>query len=112
MLLKENSKFKDKAQISYDILTYLTEHPEAQDTFDGIVEWWLPEQIIKQMRNRSKPLVQEAVDSLVKRKLIIVNKGADSHTHYRINRRNSKKIHEILGQLSNEIKENINAESI
>jgi hypothetical protein len=32
----------NKAQISNEILAYLVEYPQAQDTLEGIVEWWSP----------------------------------------------------------------------
>ena len=32
--------------LAYEILKYLVRHPQAQDTVEGIVEWWLMEQRI------------------------------------------------------------------
>lgn len=71
----------NKVQIGYQILAYLVEHPEAQDTVEGIVEWWLLERQIKFQTAR----VQEALFELVAKGLVIEQKGSNSQTHYRIN---------------------------
>ncbi len=36
-----NSELNDRYQISHEILAYLTDHPEAQDTIEGIMKWTL-----------------------------------------------------------------------
>jgi hypothetical protein len=110
--LKDDLNFPDKSYIAKEILGYLLEHPKARDTLDGIIQWWLPDQIIKQMDKRSKPVIQETVDSLVNKEWIVKHTGQDSEVHYRINRNKSREIHEILGQGPNEIEENISAESM
>jgi hypothetical protein len=70
----------DKSQIAGDVLDYLAAHPAAQDTLEGIVEWWLEEQhIIRQTSG-----VKEALDDLVARGLIIERHGQDARTFYRI----------------------------
>ena len=43
------------------ILCYLWAHPQAADTVDGIVEWWLPRRYHAEAVER----VQEALDELV-----------------------------------------------
>jgi hypothetical protein len=35
------------SEIAREILGYLTDHPLAQDTVEGIIEWWLLERRIK-----------------------------------------------------------------
>jgi hypothetical protein len=82
----------DDRQIARDILRYLSAHKAAQDTFDGIVEWWLLEQKIK----RETRHVQKVLDELVARKLISSRTTRDSRTHYRINRRKVKEISTVL----------------
>jgi hypothetical protein len=85
---------KNTPQIGYQILTYLAEHPEAQDTLEGIVEWWLLERQIKFQTAR----VKEALSELVVKGLILEKKGPDSQTHYRINQARHKKIQELLNR--------------
>ena len=44
-----------------DILRYLSEHPDAKDTRDGILQWW-----ISQGTNEPEAdVVQQALDALV-----------------------------------------------
>ncbi len=91
---KPDESSTGKSQIVYDILGYLVENPEVQDTLEGIVEWWLLEQQIK----RQTAKVKEALAELVSKGLILERKGKDSRTHYRINRRKYKEIQALLKQ--------------
>jgi|SRR6185436_2175961 DNA-binding MarR family transcriptional regulator len=71
---------KEQRDICHYILAYLSDNPDAGDTFEGIVEWWLLTQSIKfEMRT-----VSEAVASLVAEGLIVEQKGFDSRSVYRI----------------------------
>ena len=81
-----------KSEIARDILAYLAEHPAAQDTLEGIAEWWLMEQRIK----TQVALVKETMADLVRRKLVLERQGKDSRIHYRINRREIKEIRQFL----------------
>jgi hypothetical protein len=73
-------------------LSYLSEHAGAQDTFEGIVEWWLLEQRIR-LRTAE---VREVLDDLTAGKLIVGSAGPDSRTRYHINRRKVKAIRAML----------------
>ena len=77
-----------KKQLAEEILQYLIEHPNAQDTLKGIVTWWLLERRIKQQT----AMVKEVLDKLVADGLIIAQQGSDSQTHYKINLRRRRKI--------------------
>lgn len=81
-----------KAQIVNEILAYLSEHPDAQDTLEGIVRWWLLEQEIK----RETDKVKEALNELVNRGLVIERKGSNTQVRYLINRDKLKEIQELL----------------
>lgn len=74
--------------LSDDVLAYLAEHPGAQDTLEGIVEWWLMEQRIVNQTAK----VREALAELVDGRLILQHQGKDSRTHYRINPQKTKEI--------------------
>lgn len=76
----------------YEILGYLAENPDAGDTMEGIVEWWLLEQKIKRETDR----VEEALAELVAKGLVLKRKGENSRTHYRINQSKYKEIQELL----------------
>lgn len=54
------------APLSDEILGYLRAHPQAADTVDGIVEWWLPRQRYDEAVHR----VQQVLDELVARGLV------------------------------------------
>jgi hypothetical protein len=82
----------NKSQTGYQILTYLVEHPETQDTLEAIVEWWLLERAIKFQTAR----VKEALSELVDKGLIIEKKGSNSHIHYRLNQSKYEDIQELF----------------
>ena len=84
----------DKLQIGNKILAYLIKNPQAQDTLEGIVEWWLLEREIKFETAR----VKEALSDLVARGLILEKKGSNSQIHYRINQSKFKEIQELFKQ--------------
>ncbi len=72
----------EKEEIVREILSYLSEHPDAQDTLEGIIQWWLLERKIKYQ----KGLVQEALAELVAKGSVDKHKGMDSRSYYQINR--------------------------
>ena len=82
--------------MTYEILAYLVDHPEAQDTVEGIVEWWLLEQQIK----RQAANIKKTLTELVARGFILELKGEDSRTYYRINRQKLQEIRALLTQRS------------
>jgi hypothetical protein len=85
---------KEQREVCYYILAYLSDNPDAGDTFDGIVEWWLLDQRIKfETRN-----VSEAVSRLVSEGLIVEQEQADSRVVYRVNRTREKAIRTILSK--------------
>ena len=81
-----------KGQIAHEILAYLAEHPEAQDTLDGIVRWWLLEQKIKYQTN----LVRDVLAELVSKGLLVEYTTRDSLIHYRTNDARREEISRLL----------------
>lgn len=63
------------------ILDYLKHNPSAEDTLEGIAQWWLLEQQIRIERAR----VKAALKRLVDRKLLSVRRGVDGRIRYRLN---------------------------
>ncbi len=59
----------------------MVEHPGAQDTLEGIAQWWLLEQDLR----FKIEYVSEAVAELVARELLLERRMPDSRIHYRIN---------------------------
>lgn len=78
--------------VAKDMLTYLLAHSEAEDTIEGIIDWWLLEETIKHRKKE----VQAALDELVAQALITTRKSEDSRIRYRINNRKMKEIRELL----------------
>lgn len=81
-------------ETSYEILAYLAENPDARDTLEGVVEWWVFEQKIRSRTSQ----VEQALADLVSRGLVIERKGRDTRPHYRVNRRKLREISSILKQ--------------
>ena len=82
----------EESLIAQDILSYLLEHTAAEDTIEGIVQWWLLEEKIKRRMNE----VQKVLDELAREGLIIANKSKDSKIRYRINKLRENKIRAML----------------
>ena len=81
-----------KNDIAHEILSYLVDHPDAQDTLDGIIEWWLMEQKIK-----CKPeMLKEILSELVNKGLLLEQGNGSSRVTYRINRHRFKEIQAML----------------
>jgi len=83
-------------RVAHEILAYLVEHPDAQDTLEGIVQWWLLEQRIK----RQTAKVKEALAELVAKGLVLERKGKNARIYYRINRRKYGEIRALLKERS------------
>jgi hypothetical protein len=64
------------------ILAYLIEHPRAQDTLEGITEWWLLEQRIRY----AVAEVDGVLHDLVANDLLVARQGADGRIYYALNR--------------------------
>jgi len=79
-------------QTTREILAYLAKNPAAQDTLEGITEWWLLEQEIE---NRALQ-VESVLADLVARGLVLERKGRDARSHYRVNRRKLREISSIV----------------
>jgi hypothetical protein len=62
-----NLRTGNLADVARDILAYLVEHSRAQDTLEGIVQWWVLEQSIK----RGTAEVQTALAELVAQGLVL-----------------------------------------
>src|SRR5580704_7808698 len=68
-------------KLARDILRYLREHPEAQDTFEGIMVWWVSDRAIK----RWLPHVRRSIAALVARGYLEKRTAADGRVFYRPN---------------------------
>jgi hypothetical protein len=90
--LNPGEQSTEESEIAYHILAYLHANPDAQDTLEGIVEWWLLEQKIR----RQTESVKRALADLTERGLIVSKLGTDSRVHYSIERRKQEEIESLL----------------
>ena len=70
----------DRSLIARAILDYLSKHPDARDTLEGIARGWMPEQ----KGDQHRVLVQEVLSDLVTQGLIEKIQGDDRKTLYRV----------------------------
>jgi DNA-binding PadR family transcriptional regulator len=78
--------------ITDQILAYLIEHPEAQDSLEGITEWWLLEQQIRY----GLTAVDGALNNLVADDLLVTRQCADGRIYYGLNRAKEREIRRHL----------------
>jgi len=71
---------KSEDEIEKRIRAYLSGHPEAHDTLEGIVEWWLLEQQIRQ----TSSAVEVALRGLVTKHVVEEFCARDGRVHYRL----------------------------
>ncbi len=81
-----------KLEIAREILAYLIEHPDAQDTLDGIIQWWLLERKIKY----ESEMVKEILSELVNKGLLLEPGNSSSRVRYRINKDRFREIQAML----------------
>ena len=79
--MKSNTRTPDGWDIDLKIVDYLEHNPDAQDTLEGIVEWWFLEQDLR----HHIPRVEAALERLIKKGLLETTQGAYSRIRYRIN---------------------------
>lgn len=90
--MKSGTYRAGEPQLAREILAYFAQHPDARDTLEGIVEWWLLEQhIICQTAQ-----VKDALAELVARGWVLKQRGKDLRTHYRLNRDKAGEIAALL----------------
>lgn len=81
-------------EISNAILHYLLKHPQAQDTLEGIIHWWILEERIYQRTLE----ISEVLRSLVEKELLIEKKVSNSDVLYSLNEKKKGLIETIVGK--------------
>jgi hypothetical protein len=62
------------------ILNYLAQNPNAQDTLEGIIQWWLLEN-----QRAAAGRVKKLINGLVRQRLLAHTQRADGRMYYRLN---------------------------
>jgi len=78
--------------VALQILAYLTTHRNAQDTVEGIAEWWLLEQRIRHAITE----VKSGLAELVGQGLIVQSTGRDGRMRYRLDPRKRRTVAQHL----------------
>ncbi len=81
---------------AFRILDYLVSHPEAQDTVEGIAEWWLLEQHIRRVSGE----VKQAMVELAAKGFVLERRGEDGRVCYRLNPRKRAEVAQLLREVS------------
>jgi hypothetical protein len=66
-----------------EILDYLARHPDAQDTLDGILHWWVLDSCVKKWA----PKVSETVAKLVEQGFLEEKPSSDGKIFYHVSPR-------------------------
>jgi predicted transcriptional regulator len=89
------------SELAREILAYLVDHPEAKDTLEGIVEWWL----LRQQIERRVEQARIALAELVECGFIVERKGKDGRSMYLVNHSKMNEIRQFIQKNGNSEKE-------
>jgi hypothetical protein len=79
-------------EISLRILSYLADNPEADDTPEGIAQWWLLE---REIRDQTAA-VQRALAELTAEGWLVTARTPGSPLRYRLNPARAGEVHSLL----------------
>lgn len=86
----------DTHELCRDILIYLLDNPQGQDTLEGIAEWWLMEREVRREVRR----VRRALVQLIDDGLLVERTGADGTVRYSLNPERLDEIRDRAGSLA------------
>jgi Fe2+ or Zn2+ uptake regulation protein len=81
-------------EMALKILRYLAENPNAADTAEGILHWWLLDRAIVE----EEAAMRRALDCLVERNLIVAIQAIDARRHYRLNAEQIEETRKLIGE--------------
>lgn len=79
-------------ELARRILEYLADNPDANDTSEGIAQWWLLE---REIRDRQAE-VARSLSELVSEGLLIANRSTGADTRFRLNPDRREEIETLL----------------
>ena len=80
--------------LTYQVLSYLVENPKAEDTLEGVLQWWLLQERIGYEMKR----VKQALEDLAVRNFVTEVNGPGNRIFYRINEAKRNEIEAFLEQ--------------
>lgn len=87
----------ESKNVSQEVLRYLLRHPNAQDTLEGISEWWLLEERIIQKYTE----VQEALKKLIEQGFVLEKRMPNGRLIYCLNKDKKNLIKEFIRNQEN-----------
>lgn len=75
-------------QVARDILEYFSQHPDAEDSLEGVAAW----------RQESNVSTQGLIDELVRQRLLLTTKTSDGEALYRLNPGKKEQIRRLLNR--------------
>lgn len=85
-------RIDETQETAHKILAYLMANPDAKDTLEGILDWWLLQQDLK----RNIALVRKALDELIDKEFLLERKGNDRQKYYQVNHEKLKEIATLI----------------
>jgi DNA-binding MarR family transcriptional regulator len=80
--------------LTYQVLSYLVKNPKAEDTLEGVLQWWLLQERIGYEMKR----VKQALEELAVRNFVTEVNGPENRIFYRINEAQRNEIEAFLEQ--------------
>ena len=75
------------------------DNPDAKDTLEGIIDWWMLQQDIK----RNVAQIRKTVDELILEGFLLERKGSDRTKYYQVNRERLPEISALIVKIGNQI---------
>lgn len=91
--MRKRRRATQESSVAREILSYLSEHPQAQDSLEGVMQWWLLE---REIRRWTVP-VRSALASLVADGLVLERKVGSGRTLYSVNTQRLQEVRAIVG---------------
>lgn len=76
-------------EVEHAVLAYLHRHPDAADTLEGIVSWWLPQQRYETERER----IERVLGGLVEQGALRCSRLPDGAVLYALNHSHKSHLH-------------------
>jgi hypothetical protein len=90
--LNEPSSFGDQQELARRILRYCVAYPDAKDTVEGILKWWLP----AGSAEAGQQEVQDVLDALAARRWLIKRQITPNRTIYGLRKESLEEIKDYL----------------